>query len=270
MGEDRIKRTRYPNTVQSISEELKKLGLKKDSSVLVHTSLSKVGWVNGGAAAFVDALMTVIDPEVGTLVMPAQPGDWSEPSNWQNPPVPESWWETIRETMPAFDPDKTPCPSMGVVADLFRTYPDVKRSNHPAVSFCAWGKEAKELTAYHSLNFGLGEQSPLKKLYDKEALILAVGTEYDTSTAMHLGEYRAPNPPITEEGAPIIENGSRIWKTYTDIELDEDQFVAIGRQLEDKGLVTQGLIGNAQTKLYSVRDAVDQSARHFTDVRKDK
>lgn len=270
MGEDLIKRTRYPNTVQSISEELKKLGLKKDSSVLVHTSLSKVGWVNGGAAAFVDALMTVIDPEVGTLVMPAQPGDWSEPSNWQNPPVPESWWETIRETMPAFDPDKTPCPSMGVVADLFRTYPDVKRSNHPAVSFCAWGKEAKELTAYHSLNFGLGEQSPLKKLYDKEALILAVGTEYDTSTAMHLGEYRAPNPPITEEGAPIIENGRRVWKTYTDIELDEDQFVAIGRQLEDKGLVTQGLIGNAQTKLYSVRDAVDQSARHFTDVRKDK
>lgn len=267
LGEDLIKRTRYPNTVQSIAEELRALGLKKDAVVLVHSSLSKVGWVNGGAPAFVDALMTVIDPEVGTLVMPAQPGDWSEPSNWQNPPVPESWWEIIRETMPAFDPAKTPCPSMGVVADLFRTYPDVKRSNHPAVSFSAWGKEASELTANHSLDFGLGEQSPLKKLYDKEALILAVGTEYDTSTAMHLGEYRAPNPPITEEGAPIIENGRRVWKTYTDIELDEDQFVAIGKQLADKGLVTQGLIGNAQTKLYSVRDAVDESEQYFTEFR---
>lgn len=267
MGEELIKRTPFPNTVQSIAEELKALGIKKNSIVLVHTSLSKVGWVNGGAPAFVDALMEVISESEGTIVMPAQTGDWSEPSKWQHPPVPESWWETIRETMPAFHPDKTPCPYMGVVADAFRTYPKVMRSSHPAVSFAAWGKDASELMANHSINFGLGEQSPLKKLYDKDALILAVGTDYDTSTAMHLGEYRAPNPPLTEEGVPILENGKRVWKTYTDIELDEDQFIAVGRQLEEKGVVTQGLIGSAQAKLYRLKDAVDESEHYFTEFR---
>lgn len=262
-----IEQTRQPHTVKSLSEELKKFGVKEDAIVLVHTSLSKVGWVNGGAMAFVDALMEVVDETKGTIIMPAQTGDWSEPSRWQYPPVPESWWETIRETMPAFDPTKTPCPHMGAVANLFRTYPDVHRSTHPTVSFSAWGKEAKAITAEHSLNFGLGEHSPLKKLYEKDAQVLTVGTDYDTCTAMHLGEYRAPNPPLKEEGAAILENGKRVWRTYEDIDLDEDQFEAIGKQMEKDGLVKEGTIGNAQTKLYTLRHAVDYSTKHFTAYR---
>lgn len=268
MREELIKNTEWPNTVQSLAEDIMNIGLKIDAVVLVHTSLSKVGWVNGGAQAFVDALMTVIDEREGTVVMPSQTGDWSEPSKWQYPPVPESWWDTIRETMPAFDPEKTPCPYMGVVANLFRTYPNVRRSSHPAVSFTAWGKKADQLTSGHSLNFGLGEGSPLKTLYNENALILAVGTDYDTSTAMHLGEYRAPNPTLKTEGTALLENGIRVWRTYDDIELDEDQFSAIGNELEKNGHVTIGKIGNAEARLYRVRDAVDQSTRHFTALRK--
>lgn len=268
MGTELIRNTAFPHTVQSLAADLKTCGLTSDSVVLIHTSLSKIGWVNGGAMAFVEALMEVVDETKGTIVMPAQTGDWSDPSRWQYPPVPESWWQTIQDTMPAFDPDKTPCPHMGAVANLFRTYPDVYRSNHPTVSFSAWGKEAKAITADHSLNFGLGKHSPLKKLYDRDAQILTIGTEYDTSTAMHLGEYRAPNPPLTEEGAAILENDRRVWRTYEDIDLDEDQFEAIGGQMEKDGLVFEGTIGNAQTRYYSLRDAVDYATRHFTEYRK--
>ncbi|EXJ23854.1 aminoglycoside N3-acetyltransferase [Alkalibacterium sp. AK22] len=267
MREQLIKETPYPNTRASLSQELKQAGVEKDQVLLVHTSLSKVGWVNGGATAFVDALMSVIDPAAGTLVMPTQSGDWSEPSNWQHPPVPQSWWETIRETMPAFDPRKTPCPYMGVVADLFRTYPMVLRSNHPAVSFAAWGAQAGLIVERHDLDFGLGEGSPLKTLYDLDARILAVGTDYDTSTAMHLGEYRAPHAPVKTEGAPILLDKQRVWQTYQDVDLDEDQFPAVGRKLEAAGLVQPSKIGNAAVKLYSLRDAADFSERHFTDLR---
>ncbi len=267
MSTELIKNTAFPHSVESLAADLKKVGLATDSVVLIHTSLSKVGWVNGGAMAFVEALMTVVDETKGTIVMPAQTGDWSEPSRWQYPPVPESWWQTIRDTMPAFDPVKTPCPHMGVVANLFRTYPNVYRSAHPAVSFSAWGKEAKEITADHSLNFGLGEYSPLKKLYEREAQVLTIGTDYETSTAMHLGEYRAPHAPLTEEGAAVLANGKRVWRTYEDIELDEDQFGAIGEQMEKDGLVSAGTLGNAQTRLYGLRDAVDYAANHFTEYR---
>ncbi len=263
-----IEQTAKPNTVETLASDLEEVGVTSDMTLLVHTSLSRIGWVNGGAVALVDALMSVLDKEAGTLIMPTQTSDLSEPSNWENPPVPQSWWPEIRRTMTAYDPLTTPCPYMGVVPNVFRSYPGVSRSSHPAVSFAAWGKDAREITSDHGIDFGLGENSPLKKLYDNDALILAIGTEYDASTAMHLGEYRAPGARIREEGAPILADGERVWQTYRDIELDEDHFPVIGKQLEEDGRVKIGHIGNAVVKLYSVKDAVDYSTRYFTAYRR--
>lgn len=262
-----IKKTSYPHTVESLASDLKILGIRANSIILVHTSLSQMGWVNGGAMAFIEALIRVVDKEEGTIVMPAQTMDWSEPSKWNYPAVSKDWWETIRETMPAFEKDKTPCLAMGAIAELFRTYPEVKRSDHPAVSFTAWGKHAKEILSGHMLDFGLGETSPLRKLYDLDAKVLSVGTDYDTSTALHLGEYRADNPALMTEGTALIENGKRVWKTYTDIELDEDQFLAIGSQMEKDKQVQTGIVGDAKSRLYSVREAVDRSTAYFSEYR---
>ena len=70
--------------------------------VLVHSSLSAMGWVCGGAVAAITALQGVLGSS-GTLVMPAHSPGLSEPGKWQNPPVPESWWPVIRENLPAYD-----------------------------------------------------------------------------------------------------------------------------------------------------------------------
>lgn len=267
MVESIINKTVYPHTVNSLADDLKILGVKEDSIVLVHSSLSQMGWVNGGAMTVVEALMQVVNKEIGTIIMPSQTMEWSEPSKWNHPAVPKKWWDMIRETMPAFDKDKTPCLAMGVIADLFRTYPDVKRSRHPGVSFTAWGKHADYITADHALDFGLGEGSPLKKLYDLDAHVLAIGTDYDTSTAFHLGEYRALNAPLQTEGTAMLENGERVWKTYTDIEMDENQFLIIGQQMEKEKKVQIGIVGDAKSRLYSVREAVDRSEDYFNTYR---
>ena len=262
-----IQQTARPHTVESLTEAFKEMGIKPDDSLLVHTSLSSIGWINGGPMAMIEALMQTVDGELGTIVMPAQTSDWSDPSEWEYPAVPESWWKTIRETMPAFDPKRTPCPHMGATADLFRTYPNVMRSNHPQVSFTAWGKDAEYITSHHAIDFGLGEESPLAKMYELDAKVLAIGTDYSSSTAMHLGEYRAPRLPHKKDGAAVMENGQRVWKTIRDIELDESQFNDIGFLLEKEGAVSIHKIGNAKVKLYSVKEAVDQSTAYFKEYR---
>ncbi|MES9673280.1 AAC(3) family N-acetyltransferase, partial [Bacillus pseudomycoides] len=66
---DIVAETKLPNTIETITNDLKRLGLKKGMTVIVHSSLSSIGWASGGAVAVVEALMNVITKE-GTIIMP--------------------------------------------------------------------------------------------------------------------------------------------------------------------------------------------------------
>ena len=202
-----IESVSWPATRQSLAGDLQQLGLCPGQVVLVHSSMSALGWVNGGPVAVIQALMDVLTPG-GTLVMPAHSSEYSDPAHWENPPVPEAWQETIRQTMPLFDPRRTPTRGIGRIPELFRTWPEVLRSDHPQLSFAAWGRYAQFVTEGHDLAFSLGETSPLARVYDLDGHVLMLGTGYDSNTSLHLAEYRAPNPPLTQNGAPWLENGA--------------------------------------------------------------
>ncbi|WP_126630923.1 aminoglycoside N(3)-acetyltransferase [Dictyobacter alpinus] len=243
-------------TRESLVDDLRRLGLQAGMTVLVHSSLRSFGWVCGGPVAVVDALLEVLTP-AGTLVMPTQTGNYSDPANWQNPPVPQPWWDVIYEAMPAFRPEITPSYKMGAVVEVFRTHPGVVRSNHPQVSFAAWGKHAALITAHHSLEYGLGEQSPLARMYDLNGYALLLGVGYDNNTTFHLAEYRIPGANEVMLGAPIIEDGRRIWKRFKDIDLDADIFPTIGEEFERTGQVLINKVGQADARLLPQRAAVD-------------
>ena len=243
-----------PRTRVSLARDLAGLGLRPGETVLLHSSLSALGWVCGGAQAVVQALLDTLGP-TGTLVVPTQTMDNSDPSQWRNPPVPESWWPTIRDHTPGFDPHATPSAHMGRIPELVRTLPGAVRSPHPQTSFAAVGPRAHALLDHHPLTCRLGDESPLGRLLDARVLLL--GTGYDSCTAFHLAEYRVPAPRTEPVGCAIATpDGGRAWAAFTDTALDSDDFPALGEAFEATGAVTTGPVGSATARLFPVADAV--------------
>jgi len=255
--------TPSPRTRESLAHDLRQLGVEPGMTIIVHSSLRSLGWVSGGAVAVVQALLDAVTPQ-GTIVVPTQTPGYTDPAKWQAPPVPQAWWSTIYETMPAFDPQVALPEQMGRIVEVFRTWPQVFRSSHPVVSFAAWGRHAEYITREHTLEYGLGEGSPLARIYDLDGWVLMLGTGYDTNTSFHLAEYRAPNAVEIMQGSPIIENGQRVWKQYRDIEIDADIFPEIGAEFEQTGLVKVALVGSATTRFFPQRAAIDFATQWFT------
>lgn len=144
-----------------IVKDLSKIGIKKGDSILVHSSLSKMGFVKGGAKTVVDALFEIIG-ESGTLLFPAFPAKGRN--------------KTYLQEHPYFDIRNTPS-QMGSITEYFRNLPGVYRSFHPTDSVCASGPLAEYYTSTH---FGqltpYNESSPFRKLCNKGGKILMLGT----------------------------------------------------------------------------------------------
>jgi aminoglycoside 3-N-acetyltransferase len=253
-----------PVTRRCIEEGLSSLGVEPGGTLLVHSSLSSIGWVCGGAQTVIYALEEVVRP-FGTLVMPTHTSQLSDPAGWRNPPVPGAWWETIRETLPAFDPELTPTLGMGAIPETFRSQTEVLRSVHPHVSFAAWGEGAMGIAGEHGLDYGLGEESPLGRLYEADARVLLLGVGYEVNTAFHLAEYRAdfPRRRVVDTGGPIMVDGHRRWKWFEDVDIDSEDFMEIGRAFEKKFRreILTGVVGLAETRLFRMRDCVDFAVR---------
>ena len=256
-----------PFTVTSITGELRALGLSTGTTVLVHSSLSALGYVVGGARAVVMALNEVLGPQ-GTLVVPTHSAELSDPSHWRHPAIPEAWWPEVRASMPAFDPELTATRKMGAVAEVVRHLPGFVRSAHPRVSFGAVGPNADFITSAHELKNGFDEHSPLARLYDLDASILLLGVGHVNNTSLHLGEGRAPaRRPTIIDGAPMLVEGQRRWVTYETLDYDADDFEQLGAALGAAGLERSGRVGASTSRLMNVVPVVDFAVTWFTQHR---
>lgn len=245
-----------PRTRASLGGALRTLGLTPGEVLLAHVSMRSLGWVCGREVALLEALLDALGEE-GTLVMPAFSSDLTEPRHWRNPPVPEAWWPTVRETMAAYDPARTPTLGLGRAAETFRSWPGVRRSRHPCSSFAALGPAAAALVAGHSWDHSLGEGSPLGRLAERQARVLLLGVGFERCTAFHLGEDRAGVRPVRDEGGPVLEGGRRVWRRYRNPAYDDEEFATLGAAFEATGVVTRGAVGSATARLFSLAAAAD-------------
>ena len=156
---------------------------------------------------------------------------------------------------------------MGAICEAFRTWPDTLRSGHPVESICARGVAASTITGEHPLAFSEGPGGPFEKLYDLDCRVLLLGVGFNRCTALHFAESLLDRRRVKTLRFPMLENGQRVWKEVPNVGDDNDtHFPAIGHGYASAGGGRRGLIGDARSVLFPMRDMVDFAVSWFGDV----
>jgi len=174
----------------ALTAQLGRLGVRPGDVVMTHASLRRVGAVEGGAEGLIDAQRAAVGP-TGTLLMVLG----------------------AVEGVP-FDPLTTPVDiaDMGVLAEVFRTYPGVRVNDHPADRFAAIGPAADHLLWPTPLHDYHGPGSVLARLVEVGGKVLRLGASPDTVTLTHYAEYLADVPDKNRVRRPYIRaDGGELW-----------------------------------------------------------
>ena len=227
-----MKSTTQPITREELVGQLLALGVRPGGVLLVHTAFSRIRPVDGGPAGLIEALRAAIGPG-GTLVMPSMADDDDH----------------------AFDPARSPCRSMGVVADTFWRLEGVRRSDSPH-AFAAVGPRAAEVTRDHPVDLPHGPDSPVGWVRELDGQVLLLGVGHDANTTLHLAEYLAGVRYRRKSQAAVLSEGRFTLCHYEEIDHCCQNFARMDGWLGEEGLQRRGPVGRGEGRLARSRDLV--------------
>lgn len=217
------------------------------AGVMVHSSLSSFGRVDGGAQTVIDALMEVITPQ-GTLLMP---------SFNHNVVFDEGG-------AGCYNPTET-LTINGAIPDRFWRMPGVRRSLDPTHAFAAWGLNSLRYTRFHHRTLTMGPDSPLGLLLADGGYGLLLGVGYTSNTFHHVVETCTSAPCLGKrsEAYPVaLPDGRRVlgrtwgWREtacpITDHALYAEEMAGLHQEIR---------IGGCRAILFRLRDAYEVIAR---------
>ena len=222
-------------TVSSLHSQLESLGVRNGSCLLVHASLSKLGYVRGGPATVIRAILEALG-ENGTLVMPSHT------------------WKLTNAGSREFDIRNTPS-LVGRVSEVFRQRDDVVRSLHPSHSVCALGPLAEWIVEGHE-NAGspCGAGTPYAKIMDVGGQILLLGVTLRRNTMFHAIETMADVPyllkPHDDEFTVTDRHGVRRRLRFRcHAKAVPSRFDEMEPLLEKWGVLRRGKTGATESRL---------------------
>ncbi len=219
-------------TKDMIVDGLRRLGLSRGDVVMVHSSLSAIGDVEGGESAVIEALLEVVG-DSGTVMMPAM-------------------------AQGVFDIEKSPS-TVGSITEAFRHWPGARRSLHPTHSVAAVGPQAEYLTRDHiKCERAIGPGTPFEKLVHLGGYVLLLGCDQDRNTLLHYPEDIANLPYLgTYTGQYIDEDGVQKTKVMPRYPGPHRDFIGLDKMFRQAGIMRIGKVGKAVCRLLKAREAVD-------------
>lgn len=150
---------------RELARQLRAMGIGPGDTLLVHSSLRRLGAVEGRAEGLLEVFRELLGN--GLLVLPALS------------------YSTIGENNPVFSVLDTPS-CVGTLPEVFRRQPGVVRSWHPTHSVAAWGPDAAAFAAgHHRFDTPCARESPWGRLWDRRGKILFIGAPIAYNTTLH-------------------------------------------------------------------------------------
>ena len=221
----------------------REVGLRAGDVIHVHSSLRKLGPVEGGADTVIDALMEALAPG-GTLSLPTHT------------------WKVVNGQQPVFHHALTPS-NVGALTNVFRKRPGVLRSLHPTHSVAAIGPRAAELVEGHERCVApCAPESPYGKLRDWDGKILIIGVTLACCTFFHGCELWAGLPTALSPGVSelycVTADGRTIRMRIHGHYLNTwDQYPRLEPHLLEVGAMRITRIGDCPLRCLDARAAAD-------------
>ncbi len=249
----RARRLCFPVGLRAIDSKLTALIGQRRECIFMHSSLSRCGYVRGGAMTVIEGVGRWCD----TFCLPTHTYCYPKGS----PPV-----------APVFDPRATES-VVGQITNSFRRLPGALRSIHPTHSVAARGPRASDLIASHErCDTPCGHGTPYTKLIDLDASVLMFGASMNTYTLFHTAEDEAGCEYLYFADRcllRVLDRANRVheilmWRQNMDL---PRRFAAMDRVLQEEGLLSMARLGLGQ--LLFVPSAQQTHAFLVDQLRKD-
>ncbi len=234
-------------TRKRLVADLRALGIEPGMDLMVHSSLSAIGHVVGGAEAVIDALLIAVGKR-GTLLMPSFNHYFAR----------------------VYNPLTTPTLN-GSIPNAMWQRPEAVRSLHGSHAVTAIGPRAEEWCERH-LEVGIwAPESPIGRLVHEGGYVLGLGVDHRASTAYHIAETSMPCGCLDPFGSVVrivAADGSvrqapgLAWRAHA-CPVSPDKLTAA---MDEPGLQRRGKVGHADCVLVKALDLYLVRRNHLRDA----
>jgi aminoglycoside N3'-acetyltransferase len=226
----------HPLSVTELTNGLLQLGVRPGMMLEVHSSLRSLGYVEGGAASVIKALMNAVGPE-GALVMPSFMISGGLPLSDEDKKM------GIRQKIRILKEGEKN--ALGIIPATFRQMPGVL-TGEGMKRVSAWGKDA----GIHSSGY--------RHLIDNGGYALMIGVDIYAMSTMHYVEGHMPEK-IRQMAAPSDEARKAYpadeWVIKSWVPSNQPWYT-IQQRAYEKGYITDGMLGNSKCMLMQVKETI--------------